>query len=230
MCLWSGRVVKGVGAVSRELIEGFRMVATASVADAVDRVVRRPGFMAYEIKPVFSTKLVGSAVTVLERPAMESRPPEHALQAIDEAMPGAVIVIGVADADPPRNVAQWGGLMTAGAVARRLGGAVLDGAARDVEEIRQAGFPVFSRTVVPSTTVGRYVTEGFNVPVICGGVLVHPGDIVVGDADGVVIVPQAAALEVLEAARQIEETERRMTETIRKLGSIRRAVEEHARI
>lgn len=214
----------------QELIEGFRRVATASVADAVDRVVKQPGFMSHEVKPVFPAKIAGPAVTVLERVALDSQPPHHALQAIDEAAAGSVIVIGMENPQAARDVAQWGGLMTAGAVARRLGGAVLDAGARDAEEIRQAGFPVFSRSVIPSSTVGRYITVGLDLPVVCGGVLVHPGDIIVGDTDGVVVVPQAAALDVLAAALQIEETERRMTEAIGRLGSIRKAVEEFARI
>jgi 4-hydroxy-4-methyl-2-oxoglutarate aldolase len=217
-------------AAAQDLMEGFMRVATASVADAVDRVVKRPGFMSYEIKPVIPAKIAGPAVTVLERVALDSQPPHHALQAIDEAAPGAVIVIGMEDAENARNVALWGGLMTAGAATRRLGGAVLDAGARDAAEIRQAGFPVFSRSIIPSSTVGRYVTVGLNLPVTCGGVLVAPGDIIVGDADGVVVVPRAAAADVLAVAEQIEETERRMTEAIGRLGSIRKAVEEFARI
>jgi regulator of RNase E activity RraA len=212
------------------IIEGFRQVTTASVADAVDRVVRRPGFMTYEIKPVRAAKIVGPAVTVLERQGLEPHPPTHALQAIDGAQPGAIIVIGMEDPEGSRNVAVWGGLMTTAAVTRELGGAVLDAGVRDVDEIRQAGFPVFSRTVIPSTTVGRYVTVEKDMPVVCGGVLVHPGDIVVGDADGVVVVPQSYAAEVLKVATDIEETERRMAEAIRRTGSILKALDEFARI
>ncbi|HXF81425.1 MAG TPA: RraA family protein [bacterium] len=213
-----------------QLIEGFKQVAIASVADAVDRLIKRPGFMTYEIKPIFPARIAGPAVTVLERAALESRPPEHALQAIDEAPPGAVIVIGMEEPASGRNVAQWGGLMTAGAAARGLGGAVLDGGARDVVEIREAGFPVFSRTVIPSSTVGRYVTVGLNIPVVCGGVLVRPGDFIVGGEDGVVVVPQDAAAEVLAEARAIDATEARMAQAIGRLRSIRKAVEEFARI
>lgn len=212
------------------LVTGFRAMPTASVADAVDQVVKRPGFMSYEIKPILQAKIVGPAVTVLERAAMESRPPVHALQAIDEAEPGAILVIGVEDPEGSRNVAQWGGLMTTAAFARRLGGAVLDGGVRDVEEIRQIGFPVFARTVIPSSTVGRYVTVGKDLPVVCGGVLVHPGDVLVGDTDGVVVVPRQHAVEVLRAAQQIEATERRMTEEIKRTGSILKALETFARI
>ncbi|MBI3975892.1 MAG: RraA family protein [Armatimonadetes bacterium] len=214
----------------RALVDGFRSVTTASVADAVDRVTRQPGFMSHEIKPILPAKIVGPAVTVLERSSLASQPPVHALQAIDEAEPGAIIVIGMEDPPGSRNVAQWGGLMTVAAVTRRLGGAVLDAGVRDVEEIRQAGFPIFSRTVIPATTVGRYITVARDIPVTCGGVLVHPGDILVGDTDGVVMVPRAQAAEVLAVAQQIEETERRMSARIREVGSILKALEEFARI
>jgi len=212
------------------LVAGFGGVSTASVADAVDRVTRRPGFMSHEIKPLLPAKIVGPAVTVLERASLESQPPRHALQAIDEADPGTIILIGLEDPAAARDVALWGGLMTAAAVVRRLGGAVLDAGVRDAAEIREAGFPVFSRTIIPSTTVGRYVTVAKDVPITCGGVLVSPGDIIVGDTDGVVVVPRAQAGEVLAAAQQIEETERRMTARIQETGSIQKALEEFARI
>ncbi|MGH2427026.1 MAG: RraA family protein [bacterium] len=214
----------------QRLIDGYRSVTTASVADAVDRVVRRPGFMSHDVKPILPAKVAGPAVTVLERASLEAQPPRHALEAIDLASPGSVIVIGLEDPQAGRNVALWGGLMTVAASTRRLAAAVLDAGVRDVEEIRQAGFPIFSRSVVPSTTVGRYVTVARDVPVTCGGVLVHSGDIVVGDTDGVVIVPRAAADEVLAVALQIEDAERKMTERIRQTGSILRALEEFARI
>ncbi len=214
----------------RTLLEGFRAVSTASVADAVDRVVQRPGFMSHEIKPIVPARIAGPAVTVLERAALEAQPPRHALQAIDESPAGSIVVIGLEDPAGVRNVALWGGLMAVAAATRGLAGAVLDGGVRDVEEIRQLGFPVFSRTVVPSTSVGRLVTVAREIPVSCGGVLVNPGDIVVGDSDGVVVVPRAAAAEVLAAATQIEETERRMTGRIKESGSILRALQEFGRI
>lgn len=212
------------------LLEGFRATSTASAADAVDRVVRRPGFMSHQIKPILPGRIAGPAVTVLERTGLEAQPPRHALEAIDEAPRGSIIVIGLEDAGSARDVAQWGGLMAAAAATRGLAGAVLDGGVRDVEEIRQLGFPVFSRTVVPSTSVGRLVTVAREVPVPCGGVLVNPGDIIVGDSDGVVVVPRAVAAEVLAAAIQIEETERRMTDRIRTSGSILQALQEFGRI
>ncbi len=214
----------------QHLIAGFRVVTTASVADAVDRVVKRPGFMSHEIKPILKAKIVGPAVTILECASTESHPPTHALQAIDAAEPGAILIIGMEDPEGSRNVAQWGGLMTTAAVTRKLGGTVLDAGVRDVEEIRALGYPVFARTVVPSSTVGRYVTVGRDLPIVCGGVLVGPGDLIVGDTDGVVVVPRERADDVLTAAEQIEATERRMIEEIKRTGSIVKALETFARI
>lgn len=216
--------------LDRSLRDRWLAVTTASVADAVDRVTHRRGFMSAEIKPLWPVRMVGPAVTVLEHRSQETRPPHHALDAIDTAPAGAIVVIATDDPLAARDVALWGGLMTVAAATRGLGGAVLDGGARDAGEIRREGFAVFARSVVPSTTVGRYVTVARDVPVVCGGVLVRPGDILVGDDDGVVVVPQDAAADVLATAERIEQTERAMAQRIREVGSIRRAVEEFARI
>lgn len=191
---------------AREIVEGFRSVATASVADAVEQVTGRRGYMDHQIKPrINDRKVVGPAVTVQEGPTEETLPPQHALDAIEEAPEGSVIVIGIGgEAD----VAVWGGLMTAGAAARNLAGAVLDGGVRDVTEIRRDyDFPVYARSVSPGTTLGRFKTLASHVPVVCGGVTVSPGDLIVADPDGVVVVPKERAGEVLRVALDIEARE-----------------------
>ncbi|HEX2032165.1 MAG TPA: RraA family protein [Actinomycetota bacterium] len=213
-----------------EVVAGFRDVAAASVADAVDRVLGRRGFMSSRIKPAFPSRIAGPAATVLEGPGSEPRPPIHALEAIDQSPPGTVVVIATQDPVAAEDVAVWGGLMSTAASARDLGGAVLDAGARDVAESRELGFPIFSRSVVTSTTVGRYVTLARDVPVTCGGVPVRPGDVVVGDEDGVVVVPAERAGEVLAAAREIEDAERQMAEEIGRQRSIIRALERFGRI
>jgi 4-hydroxy-4-methyl-2-oxoglutarate aldolase len=215
---------------SAETVNGFRDVAAASVADAVDRVVGRRGFMSSRIKAVFPARVAGPATTVLEGPSTGSGPPVHALEAIDESPEGTVVVIATEDPSAAEDVAVWGGLMTTAASARGLSGAVLDAGVRDVAESRDIGFPIFSRSVVTSTTVGRYETLARDLPVICGGVLVRPGDIVVGDEDGVVVVPAEHASDVLSAARDIEETEKQMAEEIKRQRSIIRALQRFGRI
>lgn len=209
------------------ILDGFRVLPTAAVSDALQQLGVQ-GTMEAAISPVVGGKLVGPAATVLEEPAEGAGPPTHALEAIDSAAAGSVIVIGIGGA---RDVAVWGGLMTAGAAARGVGGAVLDGAVRDVDEIeRDYGMPVYARGTSPKSTVGSYRTVANDVPVDCGGVQVHPGDLVVADRDGVVIVPAALAERTRELAEEIEAGEQRTAERIRALGSIGKAVAETNRV
>ncbi len=212
-----------------ELISGFRKVATASVADAVDQVSGRTGFLPQEFKPrINERKIVGPAVTILEGPTSEFLPPEHALDAIDEADAGSVMVIST---NGTGDVALWGGLMTAGAVANNLEAAVLDGAVRDLVEIkRDFGFPVYSKSVSPGTTLGRIKTMASNVEVSVGGIIVNPGDIVVGDIDGIVIVPKDDAEKVLELAQEIDEREAEQAKLILESGSLREGLAKYGRI
>lgn len=210
-----------------ELIARYRAVAVASISDALNQL-GTDATMSHQIRPILRAKVVGPAVTVLEEPAEGAGPPIDALEAIDAADPGSIVVIANGEV---ADVAVWGGLMTAGARVRGLAGAVLDGGVRDVEEIeRDFGFPVFARSTSPNTTVGRFRTVARNVSIRCGGVTVHPGDLVVGDMDGVVVVPAARVEEVLDRAEEIQERERRQAEAIRRLGSLVDAVERYGRI
>lgn len=212
-----------------ELIAGFRTVATASVADAVDKIAGRTGFMDETIKPrINDKKMVGPAVTILEGPTDEFLPPQHALDAIDQSPAGSVICIAISG---EKNVAVWGGLMTAGAVANKHEGAVLDGGVRDITEIRRDyDFPVFSRSVSPGTTLGRFRSYSANEPVMIGGVIVHPGDIIVADADGVVAVPRQHADAVLAMSKEIDDRELEQAKLIIQAGSLREGLAKYGRI
>lgn len=212
-----------------ELVAAFSRVATASVADSVDKVCGKRGFMDHELRPRINEKrIVGPAVTVLEGPTSEFVPPTHALDLIDSAAPGSVMVIAI-DGDP--NVAIWGGLMTAGSYARGLAGAVLDAGVRDIYEIRRDyDFPVIARSVSPGTTLGRYKTLSSNTKVFCGGVEVSPGDIIVGDLDGVVVVPAARAEEVLKMAQDIDKRELEQARLIVGAKSLKEGLAKYGRI
>jgi 4-hydroxy-4-methyl-2-oxoglutarate aldolase len=213
----------------QDLVKGFREVATASVADAVDKLAGKRGYMDHPIKPRINDKrVVGPAVTVQEGPTTEFLPPQHALDLIDAAAAGSVMVIGIkGEAD----VAIWGGLMTAGAYARGFEGAVLDGGVRDITEIRRDyDFPVFSRSASPGTTLGRFKTLGANIPVMCGGIEVNPGDIIVADIDGVVVVPQALAAEVLKMAQEIDKRELEQAKLIVQARSLKEGLAKYGRI
>jgi 4-hydroxy-4-methyl-2-oxoglutarate aldolase len=213
-----------------DLIAAFNNVAVASVADAVDKVCGRRGYMECAIKPRINDKRIcGPAATVLEAATDEFVPPQHALDLIDEAPAGSVIVISIEGGEP--DVAVWGGLMTAGAVANGHVGAVLDGGVRDLTEIRRDyDFPVYARAVSPGTTLGRYRTVASQVPVRVGGIMVHPGDLVVGDVDGVVIVPHAHAQEVLKVAIEIDERELEQAKLIMAEKSLRKGLAKYGRI
>ncbi len=216
---------------AEETLKGFMRVATASVADAVDKVVGKRGYMDQAIKPrINEKKIVGPAVTILEGPTGELLPPKHALDAIDESPQGSVIVISLCSGPDP-DVALWGGLMAAGAEVNGLAGAVLDGGVRDVTEIRRdSGFQVFARSVSPGTTLGRYKTLAAHVPVMCGSILVAPGDLIVGDLDGVVVVPRAHVEDVLKVALEIEERELEQARLIRESRSLREGLAKYGRI
>ncbi len=211
----------------REVLDGFREVATASVADAVEQHNAR-GHLAGAIRQIVAGKLVGPAVTVREVPSDEPAPPTHALRAIDESDPGSVICIDAGGAD----VAVWGGLMAAGAVVNGIAGAVLDGGVRDVDEIRRdyPGLPIFARSGVAATTVGRYRTVSLNEPIVVGGVTITPGDLIVADTDGVVCVPAEHVSAVLETAREIEEREREQTQLIHETGSLLTGLAKYDRV
>jgi regulator of RNase E activity RraA len=214
--------------ISADVIEAFRAITTPSVSDALQSLGVH-GYIASSITRVAGGKLVGPAVTVKEEPTTEVVPPQHALEAIDAADAGSVVVI---DNSGETEVACWGGLMTAGAVANQLAGVVLDAGVRDVEEINRdfPGFTVFSRSVSPATTVGRFRTVASGVPVTVGGITVNPGDLVVGDGDGVVIVPRDLVEQTLEAAQDIEQREKEQTRLILESGSLATGLAKYNRI
>jgi regulator of RNase E activity RraA len=212
-----------------EMIARFRNVATASVADAVDKVCGKRGYLDSAVKPrINNKKICGPAATVLEGPTAGFVPPQHALDLIDEVEAGSVICIatgGVAE------MAVWGGLMTAGAVANKHEAAVLDGGVRDLVEIRRDyDFPIFARAVSPGTTLGRFKTIASQVEIEIGGVMINPGDIVVGDVDGVVIVPRAKAEEVLAMSEEIDARELEQAKLIIAEKSLRKGLAKYGRI
>lgn len=216
---------------SKEIIDGYRAIySTASIADACDIIVGKTMFLPFEVKNrINDKKIVGPAVTILEDVTEEKVPPQHALDAIDESEAGSVIVIGGAAA--LETVAVWGGLMTAGAVANKHEGAVLMGGVRDLIEIRRDyDFPVFAKTVTPGTTLGRFKTLSSNKPVQMGDVTVHPGDLIIGDMDGVVCVPQEHVEAVLELSVSIDSRELEQAKLIIASGSLREGLAKYGRI
>ena len=214
------------------LIAGFKKTTVASVADAVDQVVGRRGYLAHDVRPVIAGQVVGRAVTALVRPAPPEKatPPlavKHSVEMIDSAQPGEV---GVIIMEGSLDVAAIGGLMATSAKARGMAGMILDGAVRDVVEIRGLGLPVYARSVSPATAVGRYASVAKQIEVNCAGVAIKPGDIIVAGEDGVVAVPQEKAAAVLKRAQEIDERESQMVPLIKQHKSLQKVVEIFNRI
>lgn len=203
--------------------------STGNIADAVEEATGARGWMNADMKPIFDAKIVGRAATALMRPVLKNdtrKYPNHLLEILDQAAPGSVLVYVMEDG---LEIAAMGNLMATTARARALEGAVIDGAVRDISEIRRIGFPVFSRRVSPATSVGRMVSVAKQVPVICGGIQVNPGDYIVGDPDGVVVVPQAAAEQVVALLKQYDDKESKMVPIIEREKSILKAIEIYKR-
>jgi regulator of RNase E activity RraA len=188
--------------------------------------------MQHDMKLMTGSSVVGRAVTALARPAPAAQATptlavKHSVEMIDDAKPGEV---GIIVMEGTLDIAAMGNLMGTAAVVRGMAGMVLDGAIRDVWDIRRMGLTVYARSSTTRTAVGHYATVAKNVPVECGGVTVRPGDIVVADEDGVVVVPQERAAEVLKKAVEIDDRERGMFPFIREHKSIQKAIEIFNRI
>jgi regulator of RNase E activity RraA len=217
---------------SDPLLAGFYRSTVASVADAVDQVVGQRGFMSHKVRPVVSGRVVGRAVTALVAPApAEKATPQlavlHSREMIDNAKPGEVGIIVIQDG---ADVAAIGGLMGTAAKARGMAGIIIDGGVRDVAELRALALPTYASSITPATAVGRYASVSRNEPVKCGDVLVRPGDIIVAGEDGVVVVPQEKAQEVLKRAQEIDKTETAMVPVIKQFRSLGEAIKKFNRI
>jgi 4-hydroxy-4-methyl-2-oxoglutarate aldolase len=208
----------------------FRMVEVASVADAMEQLYGSRGYMGHDMRPVHAAKFAGPAVTVLlkkEEHHDGSGASKGMLDAIDQAPAGSVYVMVLEDG---LDIAGMGGLMATAMKYRGFAGAVIDAGVRDVPQIRKLQFPVFSRGVVPSTSVNHYRFAGVNVPVTCGGVKVAAGDMVTADDDGVAVVPKEKIGDVLKRAQELDNTEHSMLPFIEKFRSIGEAVAKFGRI
>lgn len=185
------------------LIQELGAFDTATLHEAQGRT----GAMDWRIKPVYQgMKLLGVAVPVWCHPADNLA--IH--RAVAQARPGDVLVV---DAGGYVEAGHWGEVLTAAAQARGVAGLVIDGGVRDIQAVRRRGFSLFARGVSMRAAVKEQPGR-VNEPVICGGVHVRPGDFVIGDDDGVVIVARERAAAVLAAAREREAKEARVMELL----------------
>ena len=181
----------------------------ASLSDALDKL----GIVGqcYRIKPRSSSfRMAGRAWTLLYGPA--GKPAGTVGDYIDDVPPGSVIVLDNGGRD---NATVWGDILTEVAHRRGIAGTVIDGVCRDVALCLQLGYPIFSKDHWMRTGKDRVQVEATGVPVTIGEARVAPGDIVRGDADGVVVIPKAHEQAVLDTAEAIESAENRIREAVR---------------
>jgi 3-hexulose-6-phosphate synthase / 6-phospho-3-hexuloisomerase len=188
-----------------EIREAFLKVSSPNVTDALQRQGAMHGILPH-LKDA-TVRIAGPAVTVVTRDGDWAKP----VEAIDRAGPGDVIVVDAGGS----TTAIWGELASWSAHGRKIAGVVIDGAARDIDAILELGFPVFSRSVSPNAGEPKGHGE-IGVEVVVGGQRVRPGDWIVGDLSGIVVVPRERAQEIANRALDVLEHENRVREEIRR--------------
>ena len=209
------RIIRSIPArPAEDDLAGFRaLLSVFSPSCIVADCLERAGVLRSDIRPLFDARFAGTALTVKLYPGDLV----DCLDALAVAQKGDVIIV---DAAGETETSIWGGLMAGLCQQKGVVGAVIDGAIRDTDEIKSLRFPIFSRAIVPRSTHSPYSKRmepiEVNVPIHCGGVLVFPGDIVLADEIGVVVVPREQASDVLARAQaqaaQEEATRRRIRE------------------
>jgi len=212
-----------------EILQGFKdLLKVYSPSCVVADAQERAGVMHSYMKPIDQdTRFAGTALTVRLEPGNQV----DCLDALSVAQEGDVIVV---DAAGETETSIWGGLMAGLCQMKGVVGAVVDGAIRDTDETRDLGFYIFSKAIVPRSThtivSGRMEPIEINVTIQCAGVVVNPGDIVVGDEVGVTVVPLENASEILEKAQNQAAMEEQTRERIREGKTVDQLLEEFGRL
>lgn len=205
-------VIREKGSLDEEIRELLMTVSTPNISDAIHRKGTMKG-----IHPlVKGKKMVGTAVTVQTFAGDWAKP----VEAIDIAKAGDVIVIYNGSSD----VAPWGGLATYSCLNKGIAGVVIDGAARDIEDIEEIKLPVFTSNVVPNAGDPKGFGE-INAEITCGNQTVKPGDYIVGDDNGVVVIPKERAYEIARRAKEVNKTEQRLYDEIKRGGTLSELLE-----
>lgn len=207
----SGQAVKTTlfkrGSTESDIRKILNMVSTPNISDAMHRSGELNGL----IQVAIGSRCCGPAFTVRTYPGDWSKP----VRAIDEAKPGDVIVVD-AGGSPP---AVWGELASESSLQRKISGIVIDGAIRDVDSIRKIGFSAWAKIITPTAGEPKGFGE-MNVTIKVCGVKVAPGDWIVGDDSGVVVIPKAKLVEVSNRAMDVLEKENRLREEIRRKATL----------
>jgi 4-hydroxy-4-methyl-2-oxoglutarate aldolase len=201
---------------------------SGAVADILDELGLRAQCLPADIRPLRDDmKVAGPVYTVRgrSRPADDGSDPRYRqMDMLDGIFAGCVVVIDPGD---ERSAAHWGELMSHTARANGAAGVVIAGGVRDTPEIVRMGFPCFRRFHSPLTAVHRFDITDFGVPIRIGGVALAPGDFIIGDVDGILVVPSDAIDEVIARAASVREREDIVRQALDEGGSIRDLFEQY---
>ncbi len=194
------------------IIERLIKLDTCAVSDGLDSLSLKGA--TWGVRPQWPCpKIAGRAVTMKIKPAGLQQPTQHLGTApIEAAHPGDIIVI---DNGGKLEFSCWGGLLALSAKLKGVSGVVIDGASRDIDEARELEFPVYARSVVPMTARNRVVQESYNQEIQFAGVQCRPGDLVLADGSGIIIIPKEKEAEAVAAAEAIYAKEQEMAAGIR---------------
>lgn len=211
-----------------ELCARYRRLYVAAVADALDDKGLWHQIVDRRIEPLtLDMRVAGPAFTMLGRPERSTdRAIRKGVRDVDALRPHTVAVM---DCSGEEITGHWGELLTNGALVRGCTGAVVDGGTRDVAAILRLDFPVFTKYRSPADAKGRWNVVDFDCPVSIGGVPVAPGDFIVGDCDGVVVVPRDRVVEVLLEAEEVVKTETEIRQRVRDGQSVAKLYMEYKR-
>ena len=190
--------MQGIGT----LVERLRPLHTALLSDVLDGLGHRAGVLDFRVRPVAGPqRVIGRAFTFASAPIDEPEPVpyERLLAGYRSITPGDVVVLGT-NGEVGSGI--WGELLSVAARARGAVGAVTDGLTRDVEALEAMAFPVFARGASPLDSAGRQAVQSFGEPVVCGGVEMRTGDLVLGDPMGVIAIPAELAEEATRLAEE----------------------------
>ncbi len=204
----------------KELLQRYEQLYTGAVNDVMREFCLLDQALPGRIKPLREyTAVAGFAFTVKSAPnAKITGEMEYRTQMLDTMKEDDFVVW---DTSRDQNATLWGGVMTATAKGKKLKAACIDGGIRDTHQILAADFPVFYEYRISNGSLGRCMISNYQIPIKIGNVTIKPGDVVMGDIDGVLIIPRDIAYEVLLRAEEIKNNEKKIFSWVKNGDSIR---------